>query len=53
MSKKKPTSSTAPPQKKPDTSSGSVMLTNSEIAQLQQRKRDLGAYVLKAFASKK
>lgn len=38
-------------QKKPNTSA-SGMLSESEIAHLQQRKRELSAYARKAFSGK-
>jgi len=41
------------PEKRPNTSSVSVPLTNSEIEQLQRNKRALSDYVRKALASAK
>lgn len=39
-------------QKKPNTSPASAMLSESEIANLQKRKRELSAYARKAFSGK-
>jgi hypothetical protein len=41
------------PEKRPNTSSVSVPLTNSEIEQLQRNKRALSDYARKVFGPKK
>jgi len=52
-SKHHPASKNTAPQQKPDTLLVSEMLTPSEIAQLQQEKKDDNAFFQKAFAAKK
>lgn len=54
--KSAPHSASSPPpslEKKPNTSSVSVPLTNSEIEQLQRNKRALSDYARKVFGPKK
>ena len=53
--KSAPRSASSPPpspEKKPNTSSVSVPLTNSEIEQLQRNKRALSDYARKVFGPK-